>query len=488
MTILDVNGTRVEVDDSFLGLSPEEQEATVDEIAASLSGPQTNVAEQAGSGINEGIANAVGLPVDLVTKVLNMGAAAMGLPQIEQPIGGSASLKGALDPFISDVEPQTGPQRFARRTGQEVGAAAVTGPAMGVRAAGATAANLASAVGSGLGASTAQEVAPGNEWAELGASLAGGMVPLAAARAMRPGPKAPSRAELSATRKASYDKVDADPTRLSTTETADLKQRISDAVTNAKMHPQRHPKAASMVDELWQMKEPTLTELDQWRQVVSRDVAGAADDAERRLGQIIKDTIDGYVDQIKPGTFSEETVGALQAGREATSRIKKSDALETAIEKGERRAASTGTGGNTVNAIRQNVRAILDDPRKARQFSAEERQAMEDVVRGTATTNTLRMVGGFAPTGGRLAMAGLVGQAALAGGTGNPLFALPAFIGEIAKRSGEMLTERQVQRLTEIVRNGGMLPAAERLTAAEFNVLKAVLAAQSASLGGDRPQ
>ena len=37
MATLDINGQHVNVDDSFLALSPDEQQSTVDHIAASLS-------------------------------------------------------------------------------------------------------------------------------------------------------------------------------------------------------------------------------------------------------------------------------------------------------------------------------------------------------------------------------------------------------------------------------------------------------------------
>lgn len=63
MATIEVNGKRVEVDDAFLSLSPAEQEATVDEIAASL-GPQEK--HPLMGQLNRGIANTIGGAVDLV--------------------------------------------------------------------------------------------------------------------------------------------------------------------------------------------------------------------------------------------------------------------------------------------------------------------------------------------------------------------------------------------------------------------------------------
>ena len=49
MATLNINGRRVKVDDSFLSLSPEQQNATVDEIAQSLGAQQSPEAQNAAS-------------------------------------------------------------------------------------------------------------------------------------------------------------------------------------------------------------------------------------------------------------------------------------------------------------------------------------------------------------------------------------------------------------------------------------------------------
>ena len=48
-------------------------------------------------GFNVGLANVLGLPVDVATGGLNIGARAMGLPEIEDPVGGAASLRSGLE-------------------------------------------------------------------------------------------------------------------------------------------------------------------------------------------------------------------------------------------------------------------------------------------------------------------------------------------------------------------------------------------------------
>lgn len=471
------------------GAAPWESDPAVEQAPPQPAAqPQTSIAHQAGSGLNEGIANALGLPVDLVTSVLNMGARAIGAPEITNPVGGSESIKAAMgDTLISPAEPQGAAQRYARRIGQEVGGAAVAGPALGARTAGATAINAASAVGAGIGGQTAREIAPESDLADMAGSLIGGGAAVAGAYRARGRPQAPTNADLKATQRDAYSVVEADGTRLSPGETATLKSGISQALTDAKIHPSRHPKASSMADDLMAMDNPTITELDQWRQVVSRDVAASTDPSERRMGQIIKDQIDGFMDNLSPGTIAKDTLDALHLGRETTQKLKKSEMLDTATTKAQRRAASTGSGGNVINASRQNIRAILDDPRKSRGFSGNEIAAMEGIVRGTKGENALRAVGALAPSKGALGVTSSLIQVAGASSTGNMLFIAPGVVGEIAKRMGENLTDKQISKLSALIRNGGEVDA-KTLSQAERSVLETLIALRAAGEEERAPQ
>jgi len=134
MPTLNINGQRVQVDESFLSLTPEQQEATVNEIARSLgvvedpsaapaptppSGdnmadflagfpaefggqvpatpepaaapkPETNLMTDTAYTLqrgNRGLANAIGMPVDLATGALNVGA--WGIDKLAEMFGGN---------------------------------------------------------------------------------------------------------------------------------------------------------------------------------------------------------------------------------------------------------------------------------------------------------------------------------------------------------------------------------------------------------------
>lgn len=239
MATLNIGGKRVKVDDAFLSLSPEQQQATVDEIAGqldagpsaafsdamqrasdasqSLKGPVPQRQEtfgesypgQALSGVNEGIANLLGAPVDLATHAVNLGIgganAAFGtdLQPVRSPIGGSEMFNDLMSPAISAPTDDPGKQAV-RRVAQEVGAAAI--PVMGTvgrvaRPLQAIAGETAMALGSGAGAAAAEQIAPDNPWAEMLGQVGGALgvsgASRAAKRAITPFDVSPERAAAS---------------------------------------------------------------------------------------------------------------------------------------------------------------------------------------------------------------------------------------------------------------------------------------------------
>jgi hypothetical protein len=226
MPTLNINGKRVKVDDSFLSLSPEEQDATVDEIAASIGAPAeaAPVAEetaglspdnplvQANAGFNEGLVSVLGAPVDLVNK--GLGLISGGALESERPFLGSEMIGDTLGAVIGEAPApsEEGINPALRRIGQEVGATVVPGGAVlkagamgakstlpvvgdilkGARATPGTfaATEAGSALASGTGAAVANEVAPDNPLAEFTGQVIGAGLPGAiagATRAMVPG-------------------------------------------------------------------------------------------------------------------------------------------------------------------------------------------------------------------------------------------------------------------------------------------------------------
>lgn len=172
------------------------------------------------AGVNyDGIAQALGLPVDAVTGVLNLAARGVrsipGGPdfgQIENPIGGSGSIRELMTAAgVPNPAPTTPGERLSRRMGQEIGAAAATGgvPFANVtQKAGSVGRALAepareaiansrlgrylgiegaAATGAGAGGALAQNQAPDSPVAETVGQIAGALAPGAVSGAVRSG-------------------------------------------------------------------------------------------------------------------------------------------------------------------------------------------------------------------------------------------------------------------------------------------------------------
>jgi hypothetical protein len=447
----------------------------------------TNLVEQVGTGTSEGIAGMAGLPVDILTKGINAVGGMAGMSPIQKPVGGSESIKGLLDPFMSDVEPQNAVQRIGRRVGQDVGSGVVAAPLAGASSLGAMGLNTATDVASGLAGGATSEVTDDPTMNVIASLLAGGGV-IAGAKAGRPGPQAPSNEELKQTASGLYDQAENSPFRLSQRGGQILKGNVSARMYDDRMKPSLHPEAAAGVDEVWEMGDrPSLWDLEQTRRFVGRNsIPTDPNKVETaRLGLGIRQEIDDFIDQAAP---NHPDVGALKDARDTSRRYIASEKLDRAIDKAERRTQSTGTGGNTINTPRQNLNGILNNPKEAASFTPAEQQQMREIIAGKGGTNGLRMAASLSPDrGGLPLMLSLAGAGGAGAGimSGNPALAMasaaPAGIGYIAKLLGEHLTDKQIQRLSETIRNGGVPVGPKLMSDGEKSVLAALLAGQTAN-------
>lgn len=437
--------------------------------------PNANVLSQGLSGMNEGIGNMLGLPVDLANTAIGLGmsgvnaVAGTDFKPAQDPVGGSAFMKRMMAPTIA-AESQDPLQQGVRRVGQEVGAMLI--PGMGAVAKAAQPAKLAlgelaSAVGSGTGAAIAQQVAPGNPLAEFAGQVAGGLTPGGISRAVKgsaAAKTAPSVDELQAMKSAAYKA--ADNAGVAYTPQAYDKALVEmvDSFKKERFNPRRHKAAAAVFETLTQErgKPLTFTELDQLRQIVRRDVVNpsyASPDlaADGFFGELMLDAIDDMIGRAGQGDVisgnAQNAASLITNARELNTRLRKTELIETALIKAERRAASTGSGGNLNNAIRQNIRAILDSPKKARAFTAEERVAMEKLVRQGKMEDLLRWVGKFSPGGN-----GLIGMLQVGGTILNPSMAALPIAGMAAKGFADRGTIDQAARLQAQVARGAPAP------------------------------
>ncbi|MEM8978165.1 MAG: hypothetical protein AAGD04_01655 [Pseudomonadota bacterium] len=275
--------------------------------------------------------------------------------------------------------------------------------------------------------------------------------------------------------------------------TQDGANRLADEIESAfgkrrvaarKMNPKADVAAKAIADDL-RSKPPTLQEVEEARQWIGQNVAGSSEKGERAIGVSMKRSIDIFLDKLQPSDLVGTNdpgglVNELKRARNATARRKKAELISSedtgAIDRGINRAATSGAGGNEVNAIRQNIRAILENPKKRRQFEDWEIKAMRDIVKGTPTQNSLRLISRLAPSNGAIPLSGAGAGVAATSLTGNPLFLAPPVAGEAARLTGDALLRRQVRGLADTVRNGAPLVRSE--AARPNSLVAAILAAR----------
>lgn len=214
------------------------------------------------------------------------------------------------------------------------------------------------------------------------------------------------------------------------------------------------PNTAGIVDDVLSMRgrNITLQELDELRQVVGQSMAKAQPQDVRTL-QRIKDVIDGFADNIRPGDFTGDPrgFGLIKEARQLWSRKAKSQIIDEIVEK----AKNQATGFE--NGLVIHMRALANNPKRMKAFSPEEQKIIKSVVRRGTVHGILRALGMLSPnstfgglmTGGVGVGAGILPGAALAG------------TGMAARSAAGALTRGKVNTLQNAVATGippNMLP------------------------------
>lgn len=267
-----------------------------------------------------------------------------------------------------------------------------------------------------------------------------------------------------------------------------LGNEMATAMKEFGFNPRLHPGGQAIIDELSAISSSnaTLKDLEIVRRVAGQ-AARSQDRSTQELAGRLIDKIDTFLTGLKPTDIAmgdrAAGVRALTDARKYWAQYRRLDQVERAMMKAEDRAASTGAGGNTENAIRQNIRAILD--KGARGFTPDEVEAMRRVVRGGPIENIARLLGKMAPTG--IVSGGLSSGAGLAAGGPTGAVALP-LLGLGSKKLAETLTNRNVQSLLDIIRSGGKLPQLSQLRPEQVQAIEAVLQALSGQSVEQLPQ
>lgn len=275
----------------------------------------------------------------------------------------------------------------------------------------------------------------------------------------------PSAETLTALGRASYDAADSAGVVIKPEGIKRLAASVQDDLAEFGYHPALQPRVGTVINELGRLSEGNVTfgGLDTLRKIVSS--AGSSTDAsERALAAKIINRIDDYATNIPADDLitgnADQASKAIKTARDYWSRAKKEERIQQALYGADLRSGATGSGANIDNATRQRIASLLLSQKGSRGFTAAEKEAAEQVARGTPTQNAMRLLGKLAPTG---VVSGGIGTslgASIGNAIGGPAlatvgaFAVPA-AGASAKRVADAMTQRSAGALSEIIRSGG---------------------------------
>lgn len=191
---------------------------------------------------------------------------------------------------------------------------------------------------------------------------------------------------------------------------------------------------------------------------IAGKISNSKDATESSYGQAIKEEIDNFLATPREGNYAsidgsapqEQLASDLAEANRLWTQFSKADTVDEGLRRAELRAASTYSGGNENNAMRQELRKIYET-RGPQSFTPDERAAFETAIRGGRVENVARMLGKLAPSRGGLSTWANIGAGAGTGGATLPLTAL----AEGAKVVGDRATRRNLEEVSRVIRGGG---------------------------------
>ena len=207
------------------------------------------------------------------------------------------------------------------------------------------------------------------------------------------------------------------------------------------------PKAVAVLNEIKKEigRSPDFQTMDELRRI-AQIAASSTEPAERRLGAMIIDGIDEFV-----ASGSGSLGKVAKDARKIWGRVRRDELIASSIERAKQNASGLDQG------LRVEFRKILNNPKKIRGFAPAQVAAMEQIVRGTNTSNILRSIGklGFSVNksipnvvGGGIGAAG----GAAAGGIPGVVAVQGAGIG--SRIAADALQSRNARVLGAMVRSG----------------------------------
>ena len=301
--------------------------------------------------------------------------------------------------------------------------------------------------------SASRELAGGSEDAIKAASVSNRAID----RAIRDA--APTRQALEQSSRNIYNQIDELGVSIRPSAYERLPKQLRNIARNEGFNRRLHPKVHAALDEFDQLLEgvPRVGDLDIARKVM-QSAARSVEPEEARLGRMMIDNVDNYLDNLRPesmvlGDQRGAEIGSMyREARGLWQRAKKAQLIEQAVELAGDQLAGFESG------LRNQFKNLLGriTRNKVKGFTKDEVAAIRQVVRGGKVENTAKALGKFGFSEDQ-AVRMLVPGLGVAGGAavGGPVGAVvvPA-IGQVSRNLAQKLTKGNAEFANAVIRAG----------------------------------
>ena len=245
-----------------------------------------------------------------------------------------------------------------------------------------------------------------------------------------------------------------------------IKKFANNLVTDIKsqgLRRQLHANAMGALNELKSIKsDMSLKEAELTRRVIKDYVQSSKDKSDKRMGYIILDKFDDFVNKLSPtdtvaGSNARPAVDLLNNARGVYKVKAKGETIEDLITK-----AKNNTGAFGIK-LEQNIKSefkkLANNPRGISRFSEEEQKAIRNVANGSVTRNVISTLGRIIPSASLITLSGL---ASLTAGNPGPLIGGAIAAGTVGLPSKIAATKATVNaaRLAAALAKGAKAPVA----------------------------
>ena len=525
MAQLKIGDKVITVDDSFLTLSPEDQQKTVDEIEQSLGAaapqlqPQVGVGEDmlkgGATGVAQGTLSLGGLIGDaqnlLIDRPTEWALGKMGYtPEQAKNVtsarrstgvfGGAPTteqLTGMVEKQFGPMyEAKTSPGKFAQTAGQFLPASAL-GP-------GGMVPKVLTGLGAAVGSEAAGQLTEDTPY-EAPARIGAGLLSAVAAhkgvnKLLYKDNPVRTTAQIKDAGSKAYKEADKIGLALKPKTTNYFLDKLYTAAGKAGYFPDNHTKLANALKAAEKWRDVPIT-LDQL-QGIRKNIKTAYTFGDKEQNAVMREVVDALDDYIAKMPESAVQSGnpklvtsVLGNARKEWSTFKKAERIDEIFQNALNKEGANFTQASVTASIRQQLASLAKDNfKKAKYFTPEERQMILETIQGGKMENFLKGWGkyGIKSPLGVLASSGTAGGLSLVPGIG-PIIgpAIGATLlggGTVARPIARNMGVESVNNLSKFIRNRGPVVRTNRLLGSPAGRKRLPIGAGVGLLGPGVPQ